>query len=75
MKNIYLDYAASILSNPSSIHALGVQAKKKLENAHTEVAKILGSRSEEIIFTHIVSPLLALTPRLPASPCVFSKAS
>jgi len=50
-RNIYLDYAASVSPNPSSIHILGVQAKKKLKNARAEVANILGSRSEEIIFT------------------------
>lgn len=50
-KEIYLDYAASVLANPSSIHELGVSAKKKLENARGEVANVLGSRKEEVIFT------------------------
>ncbi len=49
--NIYLDYAASVLANPSSIHALGINAKKKLENARKNVANVLGSKLEEIIFT------------------------
>ncbi|KKQ19880.1 MAG: Cysteine desulfurase [Candidatus Nomurabacteria bacterium GW2011_GWA1_37_20] len=48
---IYLDYAASISANPSSIHSLGVDAKKKLENARGEVANILGARTFEVIFT------------------------
>ena len=48
---IYLDYAASVSPNPSSIHELGMSARKKLENARKEVASILRSRPEEIIFT------------------------
>ncbi len=50
-KNIYLDYAASVEANPSSIHDIGVEAKKKLENARQEVANVLSARREEIIFT------------------------
>ncbi|KKQ85976.1 MAG: Cysteine desulfurase [Parcubacteria group bacterium GW2011_GWF2_38_8] len=50
-KKIYLDYAASVEANPSSIHAVGLEAKKELENARVEVANVLGARSEEIIFT------------------------
>jgi cysteine desulfurase len=50
-RNVYLDYAASISPNPSSIHAFGVEAKKKLEMARKEVADVLGARKEEIIFT------------------------
>ncbi|MCX6751647.1 MAG: aminotransferase class V-fold PLP-dependent enzyme, partial [Candidatus Nomurabacteria bacterium] len=50
-RKIYLDYAASVSPNPSSIHVLGVEAKRKLENARTEVASILEARPEEIIFT------------------------
>ncbi|MFA5931782.1 MAG: cysteine desulfurase family protein [Candidatus Paceibacterota bacterium] len=48
---IYLDYAASVEANPSSIHSFGVDAKIKLQNARKEVASVLGSRPEEIIFT------------------------
>ena len=51
LKKIYLDYAASISPNPNSIHALGIQAKTKLQNARVKVATILRSRPEEIIFT------------------------
>jgi len=50
-KKIYLDYAASIEANPSSIHSFGVEAKRKLQNSRKEVADILGVRPEEIIFT------------------------
>lgn len=50
-KKIYLDYAASALPNPSSIHEFGVNAKRKLENVRRDVAGVLGARPEEIIFT------------------------
>ena len=50
-KKIYLDYAASVSANPSSIHSVGIDAKIKLQNSRREVADILGARPEEIIFT------------------------
>ncbi|HTE48823.1 MAG TPA: cysteine desulfurase family protein [Candidatus Paceibacterota bacterium] len=50
-KYIYLDYAASVKANPSSVHDEGVKAKKQLQNARSVVAVILGARPEEIIFT------------------------
>lgn len=37
--------------NPSSIHSYGQEAKKALENSRQTVAKFLGARSQEIIFT------------------------
>lgn len=50
-RKIYLDYMASVSPNPSSIHALGIEAKRKLESARKEVADILKARPEEVIFT------------------------
>ena len=50
-KMIYLDYAASVLANSSSIHSIGIAAKIKLQNSRREVADVLGARPEEIIFT------------------------
>jgi cysteine desulfurase len=50
-KNIYMDYAASALPNPSSIHSFGVQAKNKLEKTRKDVGNILGTQGENIIFT------------------------
>ena len=50
-KYIYMDYAASVSANPSSIHRAGVEAKIKLQNSRKEVSSILGARPEEIIFT------------------------
>ncbi len=37
--------------NPSSIHWYGVQAKKAIEHARTQVAALLGCEPDEIIFT------------------------
>ena len=50
-RKIYLDYASSATPNPGSIHEVGVEAKQKLQNARKNVADLLGSRGEEIIFT------------------------
>jgi len=38
-------------ANPSSIHRLGIEAKKHIDNARKKVATALQARSEEIIFT------------------------
>ena len=46
-----MDYAASAVSNPSSIHELGVITRRKLENARRHVAEVLFARPGEIIFT------------------------
>jgi len=51
IRKIYLDYASSVVPNPSSIHELGVKEKLKLENSRKSVAGILGARAEEVIFT------------------------
>jgi len=50
-KKIFLDYAASVAPNPSSIHSVGVVAKEKLEDSRAKVARILSSSKDEIIFT------------------------
>ena len=51
LNKIYMDYAASVEANPSSIHEYGVKAKIKLNNARKEVANTLSAKGEEIIFT------------------------
>jgi cysteine desulfurase len=51
LRSIYLDYAASVSPNPSSIHLSGLNAKKQLEEARVRVANVFGARKEEIIFT------------------------
>ncbi len=50
-KPIYLDFAASYEPNPSSIHALGVAARSRIESARRNVANFLNARPKEIIFT------------------------
>ncbi len=50
-KKIYMDYASSVLPNPSSIHFLGMEARKELENSRGKVAKILKTQPKKIIFT------------------------
>ena len=50
-KKIYMDYAASISPNPSSIHFVGVEARKKLENSRKKCADILSTQPRNIIFT------------------------
>lgn len=67
MKSIYLDYASLTPIdrrvrkemdkwsreplNPSSIHSLGVKAKKALDTAHKGVADFINAHADEIIFT------------------------
>jgi cysteine desulfurase len=50
-EKIYLDYASSVSPNPSSIHFLGIEAKKKLEKARKKIAEILKTQPRNIIFT------------------------
>jgi len=50
-REIYLDYASSVDPNPSSIHNLGVKARRKLENAREKVANVLSARPSQVIFT------------------------
>jgi len=50
-KEVYLDYAAGVKANASSIHILGVKAKTELQEARNKIAVYLGARPEEIIFT------------------------
>lgn len=67
MKSIYLDYASITPIdpkvrremdkwsheplNPSSIHSLGVKAKKALDDSRKGVAEFLNAHSDEIVFT------------------------
>jgi len=40
-----------LFGNPSSIHAEGRMARRRIEEARDEVARLVGARSEEIFFT------------------------
>lgn len=50
MRRIYLDFAAGF-ANPSSLHAEGVSAARRLAAARQKIAEILAARPAEIIFT------------------------
>lgn len=43
--------ASSYYGNPSSLHQMGGQAEKLLSQAHSQIAKLLGVKTSEIVFT------------------------
>ncbi|MGT2926327.1 cysteine desulfurase family protein [Streptococcus cuniculipharyngis] len=47
----YQEVASKLMGNPSSLHDLGVQAKRLLEASRQQVASLLGKSAEEIFFT------------------------
>ncbi|MBP6060558.1 MAG: cysteine desulfurase [Candidatus Pacebacteria bacterium] len=54
IRKIYLDYASSALSksaNSGAVHELGVKEKNKLEQARADIAKLLNSHKNEVVFT------------------------
>ncbi len=46
-----LPYYTTFYGNPSSVHAFGQEAKTGVDRARAQVAKALGAREDEIIFT------------------------
>jgi len=46
-----LPFFAEAFGNPSSIHSYGQEARGAVEEARAKVAKLIGARSEEIVFT------------------------
>jgi cysteine desulfurase len=68
VREIYLDYAAStpvdkqvqreiqraflLFGNPSSLNTAGRKAKKALEISRSKIAKIIGAKDKEIVFTN-----------------------
>jgi len=46
-----LPYFAESFGNPSSIYSYGQEAKEAIENARAQVARLIGARSDEIVFT------------------------
>jgi cysteine desulfurase len=46
-----LPYFGSAFGNPSSIHSFGQEAKGAIEEARDSIAKLIGARREEIVFT------------------------
>ena len=50
-KRTYLDYAAGMTGNPSSPHEEGRKAREMLENARTNIARLVEVQSDDVIFT------------------------
>ena len=50
-RRTYLDSAAGMSGNPSSPHEEGRRAKEKVEDARTNIARLLEVQSDDIIFT------------------------
>jgi cysteine desulfurase len=46
-----LPYFSKSHGNPSSIYSCGQEAKGAVEEARSKVAKLIGARDEEIVFT------------------------
>lgn len=44
-------YFTELYGNPSSVHTIGQEARYALDNARERVAKVLGCRSSEVVFT------------------------
>ncbi len=47
----YLDSSTGLYGNPSSVHGIGQEARKGVDEAREKVAKLLGATTDEIIFT------------------------
>jgi cysteine desulfurase len=50
-RRVYLDCAAGLSGNPSSPHEEGRRAKKMLEDARTNIARLIEVQSDDVIFT------------------------
>ncbi len=46
-----MDAAAGVYGNPSSVHAEGQKARRVVEEARDEVARLIEARPEEIVLT------------------------
>lgn len=49
--NSYIETTKKIIGNPNSLHKLGVEAKKLIDAATTQIANILNIQPNEIIYT------------------------
>ncbi len=47
----YLDSSTGLYGNPSSVHSVGQEARKGVDEAREKVAKLLNATTDEIIFT------------------------
>ena len=61
-----LQEALALIGNPSSVHAEGRAARRLIEEAREEVARLVGARSADVIFTSsgTEANALALTPAI-----------
>ncbi len=50
-KRVYLDYAAGAEGNPSSPHEEGRRAKKQLEDARRDIARLVEVQTDDVVFT------------------------
>ena len=46
-----LPYFTQLYGNPSSVHTIGQEARYALDNARERVARVLGCRTSEVVFT------------------------
>ena len=46
-----LPYFTQLYGNPSSVHTIGQEARHALDDARERVAKVLGCRTSEVVFT------------------------
>jgi cysteine desulfurase len=46
-----MPYLGGIYGNPSSLHTFGMETRRSIEAARTQIAQVLGAKPEEIIFT------------------------
>jgi cysteine desulfurase len=44
-------YLTEVWGNPSSVHGIGQEARKAVDSSRDQIAKLLGARAEEIVFT------------------------
>src|SRR5699024_7882406 len=49
--NSYIETTKKIIGNPNSLHKLGVDAKRLIDRATSQIATILGVKPNEIIYT------------------------
>lgn len=49
--NSYIETTKKIIGNPNSLHKLGVDAKKLIDAATSQIASILGVKPQEVIYT------------------------
>ena len=67
---VYIDTSSLVWGNPSSVHRLGLEAKKKLQEEREKIAELMGTSPSRLFFTSgatesiasVFSSLLFTTP-------------